>query len=1060
MSLTQTVVNRPTLVVVIFTVLGLLGGFGYNNLKYELLPDMAPPVISVVTVYPGASPSEVENNVSKRVEDAVSGISNLKYAKSQSIESFSFVMLEFDQSVDIDVTTQDVQRKLNEIRNILPETADEPLVLKFAINELPILRLGVTSTMDSKDFYQFVKNQVQPRLNKVSGTGQIALIGGEEREIRINVDEDKLRSYGLSLLQVVQTIQTGNLDFPTGNVKNSNNELVVRVAGKSPDLNKLRDLRIITPPGYNGVVYVRDVAEVVDGVKDYMNINRINGINSIGMQIQKQSDANAVETAALLKQEMAALEKEYANIQLKFDVAQDSTEFTIEAANSVMVDLLFAVLLVAFVMFVFLHSLRNSLIVMVSIPASIISVFLVMYAVDFSLNLMTLLALSLVVGILVDDSIVVLENIYRHMEMGKHRRQAAVDGRNEIGSTALSITLVDVVVFLPLALVGGMIGNIMREFALVVVFSTMMSLFVSFTITPVLASRLSKLQHLDGNSLSDRFGRWFERNFQRLTNWYGRFLHLCLHRKRWVALSAIGLFVLSFMIAGNYIGNEFIKQADRGQFSLLVELPQGTPLAQTNLVSQDIERDLMNDSRVEKVIAKVGASEDGLDFLQGSSHIVDMTIMLKGIEVRGGLSTLQLSQKLKNSLLLKYPGVELRVRQISIFGTADDDPVQYIVTGPDREKVAQTADKIVKILRETDGAVDARTSSEKGKPELSIDVDKQKMAELGITTADVGTVLQTALTGYDDVKYRAGEDEFDIRVMLDQEDRRNEDNVANLAFVTNTGGVVKLKDFARIERSVGPAKLERYDRIPSVVVQSQVRGKTEGEVDAVVRQKMEEQKVVPEGVQIIPFGNLKSLGESGESMGMAMLAGIVFMYLIMVALYNSYFTPFVVMFSVPLATIGAFMALALAGESMGIFTMLGFIMLIGLVAKNAILLVDFANGARERGLNVIDALVEAGRERIRPIFMTTFAMVIGLMPIALAGGAGAEWKRGLAWALIGGLTSSMFLTLMVVPVVYKILDGWRNFFTRKKRKGSDPQENHQPNAYTQHAEVVAETQVL
>lgn len=1039
MSFTKTVVQRPTLVVVLFTVLGLLGIYGYQNLKYELLPDIAPPIISVVTVYPGASPGEVENNVTKKVEDAVSSISNLQYAKSQSIESFSFVLLEFNQSVDVDLTTQDVQRKINEIRNDLPDGADEPLVLKFAINELPILRLGVTANMEPKVFYQFVKNQVQPRLNKVPGTGQITLIGGEEREIRINVDEDKLRSYGLSLLQVVQTVQSGNLDFPTGNVKSKSNELVVRVSGKSPDLNKIRDLRIITPPTYTGTVYVRDVAEVIDGTKDYKNINRINGVNSIGMQVQKQSDANAVETAALLREEMAKLETEYANLGLKFDIAQDSTEFTIEAADAVIHDLMYAILLVAFVMFVFLHSLRNSFIVMVSIPASIISVFLVMYAVDFSLNLMTLLALSLVVGILVDDSIVVLENIYRHMEMGKDRRQAAVDGRNEIGFTALSITLVDVVVFLPLALVGGMIGNIMREFSLVVVFSTLMSLVVSFTVTPVLASRLSKLQHLNGKGFSDRFGRWFERNFQRLINWYGNFLRLSLHRKRWVALAAIGLFFLSFMIAGRYLGFEFIKQADRGQYSLLVELPQGTPLAQTNQISQEMETLLRRDPRVTKVISKVGAAEGGLDFLQGSSHLVDMTVMLASKETLGGKSTMQVSQQLKNVLAAQYPGVKFKVRQIGIFGTADDDPVQYIVTGPDREKVNETANKVAEVLRSTDGAVDVRVSSEEGKPELSIDVDKQKMADLGLTTADVGTVLQTALTGFDKARYRAGDDEYDIRVMLDAFDRQDEENVANLTFITNTGGTVKLKDFARIERSVGPAKLERYDRIPSVVIMSQVRGKTEGDVDAAVRAKLAEEKLVPQGVQVLPFGNLKNLSESNSSMGLAMLAGIVFMYLIMVALYNSYFTPFVVMFSIPLATIGAFLALALTGESMSIFTMLGFIMLIGLVAKNAILLVDFANEARDRGLGTIDALVEAGRERIRPIFMTTFAMVIGLLPIALAAGAGAEWKRGLAWALIGGLSSSMFLTLLVVPVVYKIFDGWRNYFSRNKaNKGGQP----------------------
>lgn len=1067
MSFTELVVKRPTLVVVIFAVLGILGLFGYSQLKYELLPDIAPPIISIVTPYPGASPSEVEDNLTRRVEDATSSLSDLQYTKSQSLESFSFVMLEFSHTVDIDFTMQDVQRKLNEIKNTLPEGAEEPLVLKFALNELPILRLGVTrgkpkydwldllvqrvfkekpefKTLTDRQFYQMVKDDLLPRLYKVSGTGQITMIGGEEREIRINVNPDKLKAYNISLLQVVQAVKTGDLDFPTGNVKSDKSQLVVRVAGKSESVNKLASLRIATP---SGEVYLRDVADVVDGRKDYQNINRINGQNSIGMQIQKQSDANAVETAEKLRAEMKTLEAEYKNIGLKFDIAQDGTEFTRASADGVQHDLFVAILLVALVMYLFLHSLRDSFIVMVSLPTSIISVFLVMYAVGFSLNLMTLLALSLVVGILVDDSIVVLENIHRHMEMGKDRRRAAVDGRNEIGFTALSITLVDVVVFLPLALVGGMIGNIMREFSLVVVFSTLMSLFVSFTVTPVLASRMSKVPNLQAPGISNIFGRWFEGMFRRMVDAYGRFLRLCLRRKRYVALTAIFLFFLGFWISGRYIGFEFIKQADRGQVSVLVELPSGTPLEKTNQVSQEIEQELLKDKLVTKVISKVGASSEGLDFLQGTSYYTDMTVVLVDKSERAE-NTRQVSQRLKNQLLKKFPGTDIKVRQIGIFGTADDDPIQYVVSGANREEVNKTASELASILRSTKGALDIDVSAEKGNPELKVDVDKKKMADLGITTADVGTVLQTALTGYDDAKFRDGNTEYDIRIMADQFDRKRESDLANLTFMTATGQQVQLKDFATITQSVGPAKLERYDRIPSVTVKSQVVGVTEGEVDAQVQAELKKRGIPKNGIKITPFGNLKNASESGSSMGIAMLAGIIFMYLIMVALYNSYFTPFVVMFSLPLAIIGAFLAIALAKDSLSIFTMLGFIMMMGLVAKNAILLIDFTNHARDRGVGVIDALVEAGRERLRPIVMTTFAMVFGLLPIALAAGAGAEWKRGLAWALIGGLSSSMFLTLVVVPVVYKIFDGWREFFSRKLGSGRKNNNNQDPASQT------------
>jgi HAE1 family hydrophobic/amphiphilic exporter-1 len=520
MSITELAIKRPSLIVVIFAILGFMGWVSYQQLSYELLPKFSSPVVTVSTVYPGASPSEVENSVTKRVEDAISAMENIVSVRSTSQEGFSFVMVELTQSANVDLALQDAQRKVNAIGSQLPDQSKTPVLTKFAIDELPIMRMGVSSNLPATEFYQVVKKQVQPALSKIPGVAEITLIGGEEREVRVNVDANKLQAYNLSLLQITQAINQANLDFPTGRVKNSDEQVLVRLAGKFSSIEDLKNLVVATTA--NGSIKLQEVAEVQDSRKDVKNINRISGRTSIGMLIRKQSDANAVEVSKQVRQELEKLEKSYQATNMKFDIAQDASVFTMDAANAVTHDLMMAVLLVALVMLVFLHSLRNSFIVMLAIPASMISTFIAMYMLDFSLNLMTLLALSLVVGILVDDSIVVLENIYRHLEMGKNRVQASIEGRKEIAFTAISITLVDVVVFLPLSLVSGLIANILRQFSVVVVVSTLLSLFVSFTVTPLLASRLSKVEHLSNKSFFGRIGLWFEKFSGTCTSWLYR----------------------------------------------------------------------------------------------------------------------------------------------------------------------------------------------------------------------------------------------------------------------------------------------------------------------------------------------------------------------------------------------------------------------------------------------------------------------------------------------------------------------------------------------------------
>lgn len=1013
MTITELSIKRPTLIVVIFSVLAVLGFFSYSQMKYELLPRITPPWISIMTIYPGASPKVVETTVTKPIEDAVSSLDKVKNVYGNSSDSVSVVSIEFTQSADVNFALQDTQRKVGEITATLPEGAKAPIITKFALDELPVLRIGATSNLPSVDFFQFLKDNVQPSLAKLEGVGQITFVGGDEREIRVNADMQKLRSYGLPLLLVTQAISVSNLDFPTGAIKDRDGQYIVRIAGKFQSLEEIRNLTIGKSPE-GGEIKLRDVAEVQDTVKEYTNINRLNGKSAVGMQVQKQSDANAVEVSRLVRAKLSQLENDYAKVGLKFDISMDSSDFTIEAANSVKKDLFIAILMVGAVMLIFLHSIRNSLIVMIAIPCSLISTFIAMYAFGMTLNLMTLLAMSLVIGILVDDSIVVLENIYRHLEKGLPRRKAALVGRNEIGFTAMSITLVDVVVFLPMSLIAGMIGNIVREYALVIVVSTLLSLFVSFTVTPLLASRFTKLEEAVKHTLMGKFGAWFERQYERLTEYYFRVLKWSLANGGKVVTVTVLLMVVSLaLIPLGFIGAEFMTQMDRGEFTVTLEMAPGATLKQTNDMTREVEKIVAGIPEVKKIFTNVGASNEGL-IGQNSNNTAELNVSLVPRDERKR-RTDEITRQIKE-MVNRLPGIKLRASPIGLFGVGDESPVNIGVSGSNLEDVNQAVKIVEKAAKLTPGTVDVRVTSTEGKPETRVEIDRDKMASFGLTLGEVGMTLRTAFSGDDNSKYQVGPNEYTIRVILDEFDRSRTSDIENLFFVNNKGQQVELKQFATIYRTMGPTKLERKNRNYSVSVRSEAIGRASGTIHEDIKRELGKEKLPPSVT--VSYVGTQDQEEAFASLFMALGAGILFVYLIMVALYNSYVYPFVVLFSIPVAIVGALLALALTMKSINIFSIMGLIMLVGLVAKNAIILVDFTNKLRLEGRDMMTALLEAGKTRLRPILMTTFAMVFGMLPIAVSTSSGAESKGCFAWVLVGGLMSSLLLTLVLVPVMY------------------------------------------
>lgn len=1029
MNISGISVKRPTLVVVIFSILVLLGLVGYKTLTYELLPKITAPVITITTIYPGAGPNEVETSVTKKIEEAVSDLENLDDLKSVSQEGASVVIATLKYGTDADNALQDAQRKINAIKSTLPETIKDPSLGKFSLDEQPIMRLGASSDMDEREFTDLIDKTIKPELSRIDGVAKIEISGGENREIQVNVKNDKLRFYNISILQVTNAIAKANLNFPTGNIQNTQQDVSIRLSGKFASMDDLNNL-VVSQTSDGGLVYLKDLAEVYDTKEAATTITRVNGQPSVGISITKTSDGNTVGISKEVKKKLVDLENQYKAKNVHFNISNDSADFTEAAADSVIHDLIIAVVLVAFIMLFFLHNIRNALIVMVAVPVSIVATFAVMAALGFSLNLMSLLALSLVIGILVDDSIVVLENIHLRMEQGSSAWDAAVDTWKELGISVTSITLVIVAVFLPITFVSGIISDLLFQFSIVVVAATLISWLVSFTLTPWLASRFTKLSHLNVNKWTDKPLLWFENMIKGFQNFFKRIIEWALHHKR-IAFSAIMAMVIgSFALVGSgLIGFEFVANGDNGEFQLQAELPKETPLSQTNIVTKEIEKKLLSDPNITNVFTTVGAPA-GSNSAVNSPYIAQLNVKLVDAKKRS-LSSTDYAAKVKLDLQKNIPGAKFTAAPVSMVSGRTSAPIQFEVQGANLDTVLAFSDKVKEIIETVPGTSEIKASMEGGSPELSVNIDRQKMADLGLTLDIVGGTMQNAFAGNDDSKFSVGTDEYPIRVQLDEFNRESYEDVSNLSFQNSKGDLVKLNQFAKIEPTTGPTTLERKDKVPTVTVEAQVVGRPVGTVGQEIQSKINETNM-PVGVSIAAAGDVKNQSEAFSSLLLALAASVVIVYLIMVALYDNYVYPLVVMFSVPVAMIGAFLALALTMTNMSIFGMLGLIMLVGLVIKNAILIVDFTNQLKKQGKSSYDALMEGTMDRFRPILMTTIAMVIAMIPIAIATGAGSEWKNGLAWVLIGGLTSSMLLTLIIVPVVYLAVDTIKE--RRKKRK--------------------------
>ncbi|HZQ99445.1 MAG TPA: efflux RND transporter permease subunit [Chloroflexota bacterium] len=1037
MGLTRVSILRPLFISMVMLGLVVIGLVSYTRLGVDLLPAINFPVVTVVVPYPGAGPESIEQLVVKPIEDQLAGESNLDYMVSQSTEGAATITLIFKETANVDAVAIDVERKVNGIRAQLPQDIQAPSIIRADVNAQPILNLSIAGQRSQQELFKIADEKVAPRLSTVPGVASATISGGQQSQVVVDVDLDKLRAYGLSILQFNQALQNENQNVPAGTLTERGRDYSVRLNALFTSPEKIRDAVVATTA--SGPVYVRDVATVSMGYQKLTRMQRTDGKDAIGILITKQSDSNTLQVSDGVRKELATLQKELP-ADVKIDVVSDQAIFTRSSLDDVRYNLVEAVLLTGLVLLVFLHTFRSTFIILLAIPTSLISTFIVMFFLGFTLNMMSLMALALTVGILVDDSIVVLENIFRHLELGENRFVAALKGRSEIGLAAITITLVDVVVYAPIAFMSGIVGQYFRQFGLVIATATLFSLFVSFTLTPMLASRWLSLPDPRSKSPLAIFGRVWERGWVRLSGYYSALLRASL-RFRWITV-AVAILSLVFgigLIAARLVGFEFMPQTDQSELVATLEMPPGTTLAVTSEAARKVEDRFLQWPETKSVFSTIGTG-GGNGLVQGSqARFARITIELKKPWERTK-SQNELANEAR-SLGDGIPGLKLRMSQASFAGPGGP-PVNIIVSGDDDAVLSDLAAKVEDIVRRTPGTIDVTNSAAVGSPEMTLTLDREKAADLGLTAGQVASALRTGISGTVATQYQpVGQKAIDVRVMASDADLASVDQLNDIPLTTSKGTIVKLGQVAQIKQTVGPSQIDRRDRQRQIAINSELTTRPLGEVSRDIQAELDK-LAVPPGFSVKFGGQTQAQNETFGQMFQALGLSVLLMYMLMVALYESLLYPFIIMLSLPLAIAGAIFGLFITGNTLNMMSMIGMIMLMGLVGKNAILLVDYTNTLRKQGMERNEALLHAGPTRLRPILMTTCAMVISMAPIAAKLGEGSEFRAPMAVVVMGGLISSTMLTLVVIPAVYTIFDDVQGLFGRafgfRRRRSAVP----------------------
>ena len=1018
MKISDLSIKRPIYVIVLFLVVAILGFLGYSSMKAELMPKFTPPSLNVQVIYPGASPTEVESSLTVKLEDVLSSMSGVESMRSYSFEGMSMVFVSFTYGTDIEKAMTDAQNKISAKKAELPTAILSPIINEISVDSKSVMTLSLSSNLESVEFTDLIKQRILPELQRIPGMAKVESVGERDREVQVNMDMAVMRELGITPVQVLGVLKGANLDFPTGSLQDGRTHTSVRLSGKLTSVEEIRGLVLMTLP--NGTqIRMSDIADVVETAADVKTLARVNGKAAVLINIFKQEDANAIDLSDDVAEAVEFLEQRYAEEGLEITTVSDTSDFTRESIKSVLEDLLLAILLVTIVILVFLHNWRNALIVMLAVPLSLIGAFIGMKLFNFTLNLMSLLGLSVVIGVLVDDAIVVIENVCRHMEMGKGALQATKDAMQEIGYTVVTVTIVLVIVFLPIALTNSLVSDILRQFCGVIIFSILFSLLVSLTMVPLLTSRYGKQDILNPDTVWGKIMIWFENIVQSFGDWVSGVLKKCLGHKRWVGIAIIALTVLiCSLFPMGFIGFEFMPKVDQSEFSVLLEMPKDISIEESSTQVALAEAWLLDKPEITEVVSMIGLTSSNNESNQGTPYLAELKVKMVPPSERKQSVHVFISS-LRRQLTDYLVDAKVKVFAASLHGAGNSADIEYVLSGAKADSVALFGEYALEVMKDIPGTMQQQLSTGSGRPEVEVVVDREKMSALGLSLDNVGLTLQMAFQGNTSMKYVKDDYEYDINIRADNFYRSSIDDVANLAFINQQGSRVTLDQFAEVRIGTGPNRLERYNRNPSVTISANVVGVSSGEASGQFLDKVS-QKADEMDVSIETVGDMKSMMDSMSVFAIAIMLSIILMYLALVLLYNNWSDPLVVMFSIPFSILGAILALALSGCSLNIYAMLGLVMLIGLVAKNAILLVDFANDRLKEGKPIDEALVEAVRLRTRPILMTALSTIIGMIPVAVASGSSAELRNGIGWVIIGGMALSTMLTLIVVPVVYKI----------------------------------------
>lgn len=996
--------------ILVFVVFGFIA---YLGMPLNLMPDVELPYVSIQTIYPGAGPREVETQITTKIEEAIATVAQIDYIKSYSLENVSIIVIAFQLTKDVNVASAEVKDKVDAILRELPTSIEKPSVQKFDFGSFPFMDLVLSGNLEDRELYELADTKLKERISQIQGVAQVNLSGGSKREIAVKLSDRVVYQNSLSLTQLNQILAAQNMDMPAGNFTKGSQEYSVRLKGEFSSVEDLINTEI---PTMFGPKKLGDLAEVTDGSEEvrqrsvYFNVpkGKVED-NIVRLSVTKGSDGNVVNIAKEVRAALPEINKDLPpNVQLS--VIRDDSDFIRLTVNDTLSNILMGILLTGLVLFLFLHDLRSTIIVALSMPISIISSFMLMQLAGFTMNMLTLMGFSTAVGILVTNSVVVIENIFRHKDMGKSRKVASHLGTSEIAVAVIASTLTNLVVFLPMAAMTSMVGSFLREFALTVAFATIFSLITSFTITPMLASIIIPEAKHDS-----KFGLRFDAVFERFSNGYQKFLTLVLKSKK----SSIGIIVATFimLIASfmlvPFLGLELFPQMDQGNLTITVELPEGYNLDETAAVIEAIHQRTAKFTEIEHIISNLGSQ----GFINTGTNLASMDVKLVDQKERSRSSADMVNILTKE--LADIPNARIKVSAQAGMGMGmGNSAIDFFIQGSDQEVLESLKQDVLNKVSDIPGIINLDTSSRAGRSEITLYPKRDKMAAMGATVYDLALALRSSVEGMVMTSYREGGNQYDIKLSLKEEEIDHPDKIRNLTVVIYGQSYV-LSQLVDMDFAPSVSKLIHVDRAKSIEFTADLaKGYTSGKVNAVISSKLDEISFPP-GYRIRWGKDAKMLNDTVSDMMRTFFLAVLLTYMLLAAILESFGQPLIILATIPLAIIGVILALFFSGIGLNMISMLSIIMLVGIVVNNAILILDYVNVKRKEGYNSHDALLEAGKMKLKPIVMSTISIVVGMLPMALGiGSAGREMRMSMGIVSIGGLIVSTFLTLVIIPAFY------------------------------------------